>query len=161
MASIYGFSIKNHKTFQGRDWQGDQGDICYNGKKVGWYNNDGNGGCADIDFFLAGEKRAEYEQLLKEATEKYYQANPMTGQFKDLTPDGELFFGELLTLSDKEKQYKSMNKKGYPLTLMYSTDDFTESIVGFKTKEASEKYITEKAIKGGKVYESLADFIIQ
>ena len=42
MASIYGFTIKNIKTFRGREWDGRQGDIYYNGKKVGWYNNEGN-----------------------------------------------------------------------------------------------------------------------
>ncbi|MBR2970976.1 MAG: hypothetical protein IKC48_04185 [Clostridia bacterium] len=46
MASIYGFTLKNRKTFQGLDWQGNQGDLCYKGKKVAWYNDSGNGGCS-------------------------------------------------------------------------------------------------------------------
>ena len=37
MASIYGFTLKNRKSFQGLDWQGNQGDLCYKGKKVAWY----------------------------------------------------------------------------------------------------------------------------
>ncbi len=48
MASIYGFTLKNRKTFQGLDWQGNQGDIHYKGKKVAWYNDSGNGGSCDI-----------------------------------------------------------------------------------------------------------------
>ena len=64
MASIYGFTIKNIKTFRGREWDGRQGDIYYNGKKVGWYNNDGNGGCADIDFFGTLENRQWFENKL-------------------------------------------------------------------------------------------------
>ena len=43
MASIYGFTLMNRKTFQGLDWQGNQGNPYYNGKKVAWYNDSGNG----------------------------------------------------------------------------------------------------------------------
>ena len=48
MVSIYGFTLKNRKTFQGLDWQGNQGNLYYNGKKVAWYNDSGNGGSCDI-----------------------------------------------------------------------------------------------------------------
>ena len=34
MASIYGFTLKNRKTFQGLDWQGNQGNLHYEGKKL-------------------------------------------------------------------------------------------------------------------------------
>ena len=37
MASIYGFALKNRKTSRGLDWQGNQGNLYYNGKKVAWY----------------------------------------------------------------------------------------------------------------------------
>ena len=50
MASIYGFTVKGVKYFQGRDWEGCQGDIHYNGKKVGFYNDLGDGAPATIDF---------------------------------------------------------------------------------------------------------------
>lgn len=42
MASIYGFTLKNRKTFQGLDWQENQRKLYYNGKKVVWYNDSGN-----------------------------------------------------------------------------------------------------------------------
>lgn len=32
MASIYEFTLKKRKTFQGLDWQGNQGDLHYKGK---------------------------------------------------------------------------------------------------------------------------------
>ena len=48
MASIYGFTLKNRKTFQGLDWQGNQGNLHYKGKKAAWYNDSGNGGSCDI-----------------------------------------------------------------------------------------------------------------
>ena len=33
MVSIYGFTLKNRKIFQGLDWQRNQGNLYYNGKK--------------------------------------------------------------------------------------------------------------------------------
>ena len=39
MATIYGFSLKGIKTFKGREGEGCQGDIYYDGKKVGWYSD--------------------------------------------------------------------------------------------------------------------------
>ena len=33
MASIYGFTLKNRKTFQGLDWQGKQGDYTIKAKR--------------------------------------------------------------------------------------------------------------------------------
>ena len=37
IASIYGFILKNRKSFQGLDWQGNQDNLCYKGNKVAWY----------------------------------------------------------------------------------------------------------------------------
>lgn len=51
MAIIYGFILKNRKTFQGIDWQGNQGDLCYKGKTVAWYNDSENGGSCDIVYY--------------------------------------------------------------------------------------------------------------
>ena len=51
MASIYGFTLKNRKTFQGLDWQGNQDDLHYKSKKVAWYNDSGNGGSCDIVYY--------------------------------------------------------------------------------------------------------------
>ena len=49
MATIYGFSLKGIKTFKGREGEGCQGDIYYDGKKVGWYSDNADGGMADIE----------------------------------------------------------------------------------------------------------------
>ena len=57
MASIYGFSLRNRKTFQGLDWQGNQGDLHYKCKKVAWYNDSGNGGSCDIVCYRGERQR--------------------------------------------------------------------------------------------------------
>ena len=66
MASIYGFTLKNRKTFQGLDWQGNQGDLCYKGKKVAWYNDSGNGGSCDIVYY-----DNSYAPILEETIKRY------------------------------------------------------------------------------------------
>lgn len=73
MASIFGFTLKGIRTFRGRDWDGVQGSIYYKGKKVGWYNDSGDGGAADIDFDGTIEERRKMDELLKAAAVEYYK----------------------------------------------------------------------------------------
>ena len=95
MASIKGYELKNVKTFQGLEWTGVQGSIYYKGKKVGWYNDSGNGGMADIELRLPGEtgndRQKERENQLESAVKKYYAEHPLQGEYAQLTPDAELF----------------------------------------------------------------------
>lgn len=74
MASIYGFALKNRKTFQGLDWQGNQGDLCYKGKKVAWYNDSGNGGSCDIVYY-----DNSYAPILEETIKCYFKERPISG----------------------------------------------------------------------------------
>lgn len=67
MASIFEFTLKGVRTFRGRDWDGVQGSIYYKGKKVGWYNDSGDGGAADIDFEGTIEERRKMDELLNKA----------------------------------------------------------------------------------------------
>lgn len=72
MASIYGFTLKNRKTFQGLDRQGNQGDLYYSGKKVAWYNDSGNGGSCDIVYYDNA-----YAPILEETIKRYFKERPM------------------------------------------------------------------------------------
>ena len=81
MASIYGFTLKNRKTFQGLDWQGNQGDLWYKGKKVAWYNDSGNGGSCDIVYYDNA-----YAPILEETIKRYFKERPI------ITEYGEPFF---------------------------------------------------------------------
>lgn len=119
MASIFGFTIKNIKTFRGREWDGCQGDIYYNGKKVGWYNNDGNGGCADIEFFGTFEMRQWHENKLSQATQEYFRRYPLEGEYSQLTPDAEMFMSVLIDLIHDEQTYKRYAKKGKPFMVTF------------------------------------------
>ena len=70
MASLFGFKLKNRRTFQGRDWEGNQGDLWYGNKKVAWYNDNGDGSMADIDFYDGRNGREEYQPILDAAVKQ-------------------------------------------------------------------------------------------
>ena len=72
MASIYGFSLKGRKTFQGTDGIGNQGNLYYENKKVAWYNDYADGSMATLDFYNGAKGREEYVPILQEAIKKYY-----------------------------------------------------------------------------------------
>ena len=106
MASIYGFSLKNRKTFQGLDWQGNQGDLHYKCKKVAWYNDSGNGGSCDIVYY-----DNSYAHILEETIKCYFKERQIITEYGELDGDEDLFMAELLQLMDDEKEYKKAVKK--------------------------------------------------
>ena len=93
MASIYGFTLKKRKTFHGLDWQGNQGDLYYNGKKVAWYNDSGNGGSCDIVYY-----ETSYAPILAETIKRYFKERPIITEYGELDGDEDLFMAELLQL---------------------------------------------------------------
>lgn len=160
MASIFGFTVKNIKTFRGREWDGCQGDIYYNGKKVGWYNNDGNGGCADIDFFGTFETRQWFENKLSQATKEYFTRFPLEGEYSIITPDNEMLLSALCDLIADEQTYKRYLKKGKPFMVTFEE--------GYKHQlavcETDKVFAMVDAIEGAtevRKYQSLQDFEIK
>ena len=118
MAKIKGIEIKGIKQFQGREWDGVQGNIYIDGVKSGWYNDAGNGGMVDIDLYLPTDEtldaRTAREARLNKAVEEYFKEHPLEGEYADLEPDAELFFNKLLCLMNDEKEYKKMAKRAIP-----------------------------------------------
>ena len=110
MASIFGFELKGVKTVRGLDFDAAQGSIYYNGKKVGFYREDGNGGPTDINFYEAGDKQEEVKKALQAAVKDYFARYPQKGPYA-MDEDAEAFFIELLNLMDVEKAYKKYQKK--------------------------------------------------
>ena len=98
--------------------QGNQGNLYLDEKKIAWYNDSGNGGPADIDFYdISGRK--ENEAKLEEIVKMYYKKYPLEEQYKNLEPDVEMLIGRLIELMDDEKQYKKYAKQGYPVMIAY------------------------------------------
>ena len=154
MAEIYGFSIKNLKTFTGREGEGSQGNIYYNGKKVGWYNNSADGGMADIDFEGDWERRRQMEGLLKEATRKYYERFPLTGEFAELEPDEELFMENLVGFTLDEKEFKKYQKDGYIAMAVFQKrgDPYHEYTTLFKRQTAIDEFQKRTDIESARIY---------
>lgn len=162
MASIKGFQIKGLVRFEGREWPGEQGSIYVDGKKVGWYNNDGSGGMVDIDFYQAGDRRKEIEERLEKAVKEYYAEHPNT-EYPELEPDSEIFFADLLNLMDDEKEYKKMQKKGYPFVVIYKESEQSpyQKIIGYQVENQVEQFVKEGKYLRCKVYRTLDDFDIK
>ena len=154
MASIFGFAIKGLKTFRGRDGVGSQGNIYYNGKKVGWYNDSADGGASDIEFEGTKEQRVEMQGLLKEATRKYYERFPLTGMFADLTPNEEIFMEELVNFTLDEKEFKKYQKDGYIGMAKYQKigDPYYEYTMLFKRGKAIEEFQKRADIENARIY---------
>ncbi len=157
MASIKGWQAKNIKHFRGRDWGGVECDLYLDGKKVGFYYDDGNGGEADIDFVSK-----ELEEKVKADAKTYYAEHPLTGICADLPPTYDLFLGEVLALHDIEKEYKKMSKMGFPFMLVFkqSEDDFDEQVKGFNLEAARKRFLEKNTVFDARTFDRLEDFII-
>lgn len=162
MASIFGFTIKHIVKFKGREGEGCQGDIFYNGAKVGWYNDSADGGMADIDFWQGDSKRRdEIQAIFDKAVKEYFARFPLGGAFKDIDPDGELFMAALVELTEFENEYKKYCRTGRKYFVSY------EDEVGFLTCVASSSPTLFESVRKNKTafnvkeYSSLLDFTIK
>lgn len=163
MASILGFKLKNRRTFQGRDWEGNQGDLWYGNKKVAWYNDNGDGSMADIDFYGGIKGIEEFKPILDNVVKQYFNKFPLEEEYAHLTPNADLFMGELLELMDREKTYKFLLKKGYPAVVMYKLKENSpyQKNIGFKTEVAAKKFIEEEKLTKYRLYTSVEEFDIK
>lgn len=162
MASIKGFSLKSIKTFMGRDGYGCQGNIYYKGKKVGWYNDAGDGGMADINFDGTFEHRKAMEKVLTDTMYEYYKEHPLTGEYADLPVDNELFMAELVKLIDFEKFYKKGIAKGYKFMAVYThPKTHFETMVTAVDEAGISKHLAEVGCDAEYRFSDLSDFIIE
>jgi len=162
MASIFGLKLKGRRSFQGRDWEGNQGNLYIGNTKIAWYNDSGDGAPADIEFYEGRVGREKYEPQLEEIVKKYYAKYPLEEQYKNLEPDAEMLIGGLLELMDDEKQYKKFEKQGYPIMIAYRKTVNGVSYYGaYRTKESADADIEKHKLIVLKRYEKLEDFVIE
>ena len=155
MASIFGFEIKNLKTFVGRDGVGAQGNVYYNGKKVGWYNDSADGGMADINFDGDKEQYSKMMKLLTEATRKYYERYPLTGQYANLEPNEDFFMEDLVNFTLDEKEFKKYQKDGYIGMAVYQKRNepyYKLYTLLFKREKAIEEFQKRPDIEIARIY---------
>ena len=180
MASINNVQIKAIVSFIGNEGHAFQGNIYIDGKKAGFWSQDGDGGCDRFDFNTSVlEKRAReyYSKHLPVDTMALYKTN-----IKDYDPDNlprkfpgeewilDMFMGELLDLTLDEKDYKANVRKGYPLTVrmegyyVRGIPTMIPTIYGVQSREVAMKLLKEKQCKNQTahiiIYEKLENFCI-
>ncbi len=162
MASIFGLKLKCRRSFQGRDWEGNQGNLYIGNIKIAWYNDSGDGAPADIEYYEGRVGRDKYEPQLNEIVKKYYAKHPLEEQYKNLEPDNELLIGALLELMDDEKQYKKYAKEGYPIMIAYrKTENGVAYYGAFQSKDVADAYIEKHKLIVLKRYETIEEFDIK
>lgn len=101
MAEIYGITLKGCKEFQGMESDGVQGNIYVDGKKVGWYNDRGDGGEVEIDYDGKGIKQEVAARI-----KRFFERHPHE------YPGPDFFYPMILQLKDYEKHLKKAVKRG-------------------------------------------------
>ena len=161
MASIYGVSLKGVKTFVGHEGVSAQGNVYYNGKKIGFWSQDTWGGPDRYDFD---------KKLIEGAVEAYKKSGRVEKEFEKYF-DADCLIYEVLRLMDSEKTYKAGVKKGFKTLVEASS---MHMATGYYTNEANpegtayyKKFLADcekKFYKGESIkvhiYRSLDDFNI-
>lgn len=125
MASIKGIQIKNVKSFRGNEWpENFQGNVYFNGKKMGFWSQDSWGGPDYFEF--------DTTELDKKAKE-FYGENSIYGL--------DCLMGEILALADNEKQYKRAIKDGFS-GIVVITDGYLEW--SLKVRNVTDKDAIQK-----------------
>lgn len=117
MAKFHGFEIRNMKTFIGMEGYGTQGDVWLNGKKLGFWSDDGNGGEPRFDIPIAAA--ADLDALVAEQVPEC--------AWKDcggatVPADLSMVLSHLCDLKDTEKEWGKLDKKGYALVTLSSKE---------------------------------------
>lgn len=160
MASINNITIKNLRSFEGREGTCYQGNVWYKGKKLGFWSQDGDGAiCDNFDF---------NELVLKEEVEKYKQSKYVSDEYRKITSI-ETLLSDLVDLTLDEKDYRKQLKAGRPYMLV-TTDGYhlnwTASPAEFSSEkinafvEARKKEYFKDWDGSYKLYSSLDDFTI-
>lgn len=122
MAKINGIEIKNVKHFA--DHEGApiaQGDVWYNGKKLGFWSQDSWGGPDQYHFD---------ESVLNDAVKSYVASDYVPAKYKVIA-DLDCLLGDLINIKETEKRAKKGFKDGYK-TYVEATDGY--HIRGYYTK---------------------------
>ena len=130
MASINGISIKNFKTVISHEGcEIYQGDVWYNGRKLGFWSQDYNGCISDNFDFNKRELDAEVE--------KYKASDRVSDELRRVTRL-ESLLSDLVNVMYSEKCYKKAVKVGYN-TYVEFTDGY--HCEGFFTMDTSKEKI--------------------
>lgn len=179
MASIKGFQMKGVKNILGREGYGCTASLYLNGKKIGTYEDYGDGAPEEVDY-VSKEAEADMMRVIiayakehpnnyiinlyKERPAQYERTCEIFKKYHPYIPDEDItietmasnsivyIVEDFLSLLDMEKEYKKYVKKGYKAIAVQG--DKLEAYPATWT----DAQITEAA-KGKTLYSSPADFI--
>lgn len=132
MASLNGVEIKNLKKFSGHEGEPlNQGTVYYNGRKLGYWSEDGHGGPNHYDFDTKQLDRAffSYKSMFR-GTKSY-----------DYT-EIDSFMADVVGIMLLEKEYKKNLKKGdsvFAFSMSWGSGMY--SCVGVSSEKEAERYI--------------------
>ena len=75
------YSVAKLKNWRGREGAGYQGELLRDGKVIGWFHHDGNGGDIRIDFYTLAKKKGDPPVHNREEEDMFYQ-------YVETLPDG-------------------------------------------------------------------------
>ena len=180
MASIKGFQLKNVKRPLGREGYGCIASMYLNGKKIGTYEDYGDGACEDVTYV---SKEAENEmvkviieyakehpnkfvinlyherpQQFKEECERFKKRYPFISDeditIETMASNSIVYIVDgVLNLMDDEKRFKQHQKKG---CRAISINEEAGKMYGYPTGWSDERI--KNAAKGHTLYMSLDDF---
>ena len=180
MASIKGFQLKNVKQPIGREGYGCIATMYLHGKKIGTYEDYGDGACEDVTY-VSKDAEAEMTKVIieyakehpnkfiidlyherpqqyKEECESFKKHHPYIPD-KDITietmaSNSIVYIVEgLLELMDTEKRFKQHQKKGYRAI---SINHDAGEMYGYPANWSDERI--RASAKGHELYMSLNDF---
>jgi len=155
MASLYGLTLKNITRYKGHEGEPlQQGNIYYEGKKIGFYSDGDWGRPSTIDF-----DNPEAEKAALAACKKYYTDYPQDRWSKDYEPDLEEFFPKVFQFIDWEKYYKKMLKKGYLVLGLYQKGIHEVRTAG-RLEDAVREALKKADAENPKIFTGLEDFIL-
>ena len=162
MSKIKGIELKNITNFRGHEGEDlIQGNVYYNGKKVGFYSQDAWGGCdrLNIDYNLPTELKEEINNITDNyvGNELFKDIDTLYGlTYTNHKPIGyEYLFMDLLQLMEHEKLYKKYSKLWGTNKIYIIYDNAWDIRIG------GRKLREEDANKVYYEYNGLKDFIIE
>ena len=178
MASIKGFQMKNVKRTVGREGYGCLATMYLNGKKIGTYEDYGDGGCENVCYVSkeaeenmmkviiahAKENPNNYIiELYKERPNQYREECERFKKYHPYIPEEDItmqtmasneivyIVEDFLELLEMEKQFKKYNKKGYRAIAIDGS-----SLSAYPANWSDERI--KEAANGKMLYMSLDDF---
>lgn len=120
MASIQGLQVKSLKSYIGMEGVAYQGNLYLNGKKIGFWSQDGNGAVTDA----LSMERGYSESLLRKIIENTNEDKAELFHDMKVEYSFELFMEDLIVWKLRENEFKKAVKKGFPM-LLEITDGYT------------------------------------